>query len=96
MWLYVDDLRTPRNTGMVVARDYDAAIMWLKTGNVSYLSLDHDLGVESRHDAITIVDYMVEHGITVPEIHLHTANPVGRDNMIRTITRWELTNSLSW
>ncbi len=76
----------------------------LKTGLVEYASLDHDLGVTITSDpddpVVTAQElggptgydvclWMVEHD-TYPSkfLKFHTANPVGRANMMQLIMRY--------
>ena len=56
---------------------------------IELLDLDHDLGdfAYDGGDAIKILDWLIERG-TLYQIEIHTANPVGRDNMLRTISRY--------
>ena len=53
------------------------------------LDLDHDLGdyANDGGDAIKLLDWMAETERFYP-VKLHTANPVGRDNMQRMIDRY--------
>lgn len=53
------------------------------------LNLDHDLGEYAKDggDAIKLLDWMVETERFYP-VRLHTANPVGRENMQRMIRRY--------
>lgn len=90
MKLYVDDIRAPYDEDWEVARHYDHAIFWLEESGVEIeeLSLDHDLGLNSRFDGSKIVDWMAEHNVWPKKIYLHTANPVGRETMARTIERY--------
>lgn len=55
---------------------------------IAELNLDHDLGdfAGDGGDAICLLDFLVERQTFYP-IVLHTANPVGRANMQRAITR---------
>ena len=50
---------------------------------VEILSLDHDAGSYAEYggDYIKILDWMEENAYACP-IHIHTANVVGRQNMI--------------
>lgn len=56
---------------------------------IEEISLDHDAGdyVKYGGDYIKILDYMEELGINDISINLHTANPVGRENMRRIIKK---------
>lgn len=59
--------------------------------DIEEISLDHDAGdyVAYGGDYIKILDKMEEKGINNISIHLHTANPVGRENMRRIIKKNE-------
>lgn len=56
---------------------------------IEELNLDHDLGDYAKDggDAIGLLDFLVERE-TFYKVVLHTANPVGRANMQRTIDRY--------
>lgn len=72
------------------------AIGILESGRVVELSLDHDLGDDERFGrGVDVVDWLVEqqevHGRRLwprDGVRLHTANPHGRDTMMRTLTRY--------
>lgn len=57
--------------------------------DIEEISLDHDSGDYFQYggDYIKILDYMEELEINDIPIHLHTANPVGRENMRRIIQK---------
>jgi hypothetical protein len=45
--IYLDDVRTPKEKGWTVVRDYDqfvSTVMYLGLENIDSISLDHDLG----------------------------------------------------
>ena len=46
MMLWLDDVRTPPADGWIWVKTADEAIEKLKTGNVTFASLDHDLADE--------------------------------------------------
>lgn len=56
---------------------------------IEVLDLDHDLGdyYPDGGDAIRLLDWLVERECFYP-VKIHTANPVGRANMIRLIDRY--------
>lgn len=56
---------------------------------VEELNLDHDLGdyAADGGDAIKVLDFLAERE-TFYRIVIHTANPVGRQNMQRMIDRY--------
>lgn len=96
--IYLDDLRptpatlwvdryedTPRT---YTHRCYTAqeAIDLLKTGKVSFISFDHDLGDYepggSGYDVAKYIELAVHLGhIPLPEYAIHSANPVGVKNI---------------
>ena len=84
MKLYLDDLRdTP--TGWHRVFWPDEAIRLLKTGCVKLVSLDHDLGDDTRGTGNTVFNWIeeevFEHGFRPPEIIIHTSNPAARLRM---------------
>jgi hypothetical protein len=86
--LFIDDLRDPTSPDWVVARDSAAAIKLLETcGCPVEISFDHDLGGEDT--AIPVVKRLIDldldcGGKYIPEdfhFSVHSANPVGRENI---------------
>lgn len=97
MKVYLDDER-PAPVGWHLVTTADACIELLKSGKVTSLSLDHDLapehyassgytGPSSEPTGLAVVDWMAEHGVWPEHIIVHTMNPAGRENMLRTIRR---------
>lgn len=93
MKIWVDDIR-PIPEGYVGTRSVNETIKLIekaeKEGNeIELLDLDHDLGdyAIDGGDAIKILDYLAERETFYP-IKIHTANPVGRENMERIIRRF--------
>ncbi len=91
--IYVDDLR-PVPSGYIGTKSVNETIALIEEiekggGEVELIDLDHDLGDYSRDggDAIKILDFLVERGTLYP-IGIHTANPVGKENMMRMIRRF--------
>lgn len=82
MRVYLDDIRTPATDhAWIVVRTAQEAIGLINTGNVQYISFDHDLGdnVPSGYDVAKHIErlcFMQE--IRCPEWNIHSANPVGR------------------
>lgn len=85
MKLYLDDLRKVPE-GFVVARSYEECICLLKENKVETISLDHDLGTKKTGYDVCL--YMVENKIYPKEIYIHSANPVGQNNMIQLLNRY--------
>jgi len=65
--LWVDDIRTPPDKSWIWARSYQEAIYELSLGNVTLISLDHDLGVqkESKYINTPHVDTSIKTGYDV-------------------------------
>ena len=93
-FLFVDDERNPPNLSFnpevstVIVRNYKQATDFLwhhRDGNV-FISLDHDLGeAKTGYD---IAKYIVSNHLPLLGFHLHTANPVGRQNMEQLLTHY--------
>ena len=93
MKIWVDDLR-PVPEGYEWARSVNQAISLVEKAEaggeeIELLDLDHDLGdfFSDGGDAIKILDWLAERGTFYP-VKIHTANPVGRENMERMIARY--------
>lgn len=91
--IWVDDIR-PTPEGYVPAKSVNEAISIIEKAEtqgdmIEVLDLDHDLGdyASDGGDAIKLLDYLAERGTFYP-VRIHTANPVGRANMERMISRY--------
>jgi len=81
MKLWVDDMREPPDTSWIVARSAAAAIDVLRTGWVTELSLDHDLG--DGRDGYEVAAWLEMHPALLPwRMDCHSANPVGRERIM--------------
>ena len=84
MKLYLDDEREA-SAGWLRVRWPDEAIELLKTGQVTDLSLDHDLGDDERGTGYDVVLWIEEAMATgsfmPPRIIVHSANPSARAKM---------------
>lgn len=92
MKLWIDDVRPAPQGYMWIITTTEAIKTILAFRNdIEEISLDHDAGdyVAYGGDYIKILDKMEEKGINNISIHLHTANPVGRENMRRIIKKNE-------
>lgn len=90
MYVWLDDVRVAPD-GWVWAHNVDEAIAHLHTGQVSYISLDHDMGdeVAAGGDGIAVVDWMSEHDVwPAMGVRVHSANPVGRSRMLSSVDRY--------
>lgn len=94
MRVYLDDERkTP--DGLVRVYWPDEAIALLEAGGVTEISLDHDLGNDTRGTGYDVVLWLEEavalRGFKPPVMAVHSANTSARDKMeagIRSIERF--------
>jgi hypothetical protein len=94
----LDDLLDdrPAPPGWIHVTTAQAAIALIDQGDVIELSLDHDLGDdELAGKGIYVIDHIVEAQMVAGRdlwprdgITVHSANPAGRDQMVRTIQRY--------
>jgi len=79
MKLWLDDLR-PAPAGFEWVKTHDEAIEKLATGQVKFISFDHDLGEnKSGYDVACLIErWCEEKRITCPEWEIHSDNPVGQ------------------
>jgi len=92
MKLFVDDVRDAPDFSWKVVRTYKEAIDVLKSEKVQILSLDHDLGEDlTGYDIINWLEKKVYHEEIEPpkKILVHSANPVGAENIKRAINSIE-------
>lgn len=93
MKIWLDDVRKSPND-FIVAKSVNQAkeiIINAEKNNIAIeiIDCDHDLGdyFKDGGDGINLLDWLVERN-TLYKIALHTANPVGKANMERMITRF--------
>ena len=82
MKLFLDDER-PCPEGWTLARTFEEAVQLLNEGNVTAVSLDHDLGTErTGYDLASLLEEAAFCGLETPEeLFCHSANPVGRSRI---------------
>lgn len=85
--IWIDDIREPPSNDWLVCRSVIATktmIKILEENNfiIEVISIDHDAGDYARFggDYIKVLDWLEENNKSFP-IHIHTMNPVGRQNM---------------
>jgi hypothetical protein len=89
--LWLDDLRPAPDTTWRHVKTAQEAIHWLQRSFFDVVSLDHDLGppeAGTGYDVLVWLERAVVEGdwrTPVPELRIHSANPVGRANMARAI-----------
>lgn len=93
MRVFLDDVR-PAPAGWVRARTPEEVIALLRTGRVEALSLDFDLGfrgAEERRTGELVLHWLEERvfggdlDFDLPEIAIHSSNPVGRQRLRRAL-----------
>ena len=89
MKVYLDDERIAP-AGWVQVSWPDEAIKLLQTGDVTHLSLDHDLGDDKRgtgYDVLLWIEKAVALCQFIPpaSIEVHSANSAGRKRMLAAI-----------
>ena len=88
MKIYLDDER-PTPAGWLGCCWPEEVIEYLKTKQVTKISLDHDLGDDNRGTGYDVLLWIEEQVLTnnfiPPEIHVHSANPTAKQRMLLAI-----------
>ena len=88
MKVYLDDERVAPE-GWVRTRWPEDTIQLLETGEVTHLSLDHDLGDDEHGTGYDVLLWLEEavavRGFKPPECNVHSANSSAREKMERAI-----------
>lgn len=88
--LYLDDVRTPVCPLYKVARSSSEALALCKEyGMPHYMSLDHDLGGEDTTMVFLKGLYAMFPTGPIPDYWVHSANPVGKENIISYLESWK-------
>lgn len=93
MKIWVDDLRTPPDDTWIWNKTSTGAIgilmviKALKLGNISLMSLDHDLGGDDTTRPVVL--WMCENDFWPDEVVVHSANPVGIEWLEGMIRRYK-------
>jgi hypothetical protein len=91
MNVWLDDERPMPADYTVHVKTADEAIALLATGNVTKISLDHDLGLGKT--GYSVAKWIEEHAMngTLKKLHfsVHTQNPVGRQNICAALQNAE-------
>ncbi len=88
--LFLDDVRDPPSRHYVVARSTHEAMSIIKANGLPQsMSLDHDLGgSDTGMVFIKALQNMYPYG-PIPSTLVHSANPVGRENIIGFVESWK-------
>lgn len=99
MKVFLDDIRNPPDDSWTVVRTARDCFSLLENEQVEVISLDHDLGenVQTGYDVANWIERKVflHPSYKCPDILIHSANPVGRQNIqrvIESIERWRWHN----
>lgn len=91
--IWVDDIRLPPDDSWVHSKSVNLTKARIQTYEkkgmeIEIISLDHDAGDYAclGGDYIKVLDWLEETGRNIP-IHIHTMNPVSRQNMEAIIKR---------
>lgn len=89
--LWIDDLRDPPSADWLWVKTSREAMKALVDANVVEVSFDHDLGGDdTAMPAAKWIEEMAYLNINRPvRWHVHSANPVGRQNIFCTLLRAE-------
>jgi len=93
--IYLDDdkvNRNPPSEEWIRLYSYDEFVSWIeKNGLPVTISFDHDLGEgkTGKDCANWLVNYCIDHDLDLPKYYVHSANPVGRDNIISLLENYE-------
>ena len=86
--VWLDDER-PAPDGWIRTYWPDEMIAILQNGGVSSISLDHDLGDDSRGTGYDVLTWIEEnvflHDFEPPTILIHTQNPAARTKMVAAV-----------
>ena len=89
----MDDVRNPKTNGWTIVRNYEEFVNHIdENGLPDEISFDHDLGEDTKtgYDcAKCLCNYCWTNGIPIPTYNVHSANPVGRDNIIGILKSFE-------
>lgn len=95
MKVFLDDIRQPPDDTWILVRTYQGAADVITNNylQITDISLDHDLGGEydghtvhkSGYDIAVLIERMAYYTKYVPNITVHSMNPVGRQAIFRAI-----------
>lgn len=74
-----------------IVRNYKQFINYIeKQGMPNIISFDHDLGeAKSGMDcAHYIIDQCIDHDLNMPDVLVHSMNPVGKENIMRLVNNF--------
>lgn len=87
MRIFLDDVRMPPDGDWMIVRSASPAMALVLSGNVTHISFDHDLGEELSGYAVACCIEAAAYYNKIPRMtwEIHSANPVGRENIRRAM-----------
>jgi hypothetical protein len=89
--LFLDDIRNPPDEDWIVCRSTQEAVDIIKERGIpDFMSLDHDLGGEDTTMVFLkrLVNEIWDGQSTPPKYQVHSANPIGTQNIISYMESW--------
>ena len=91
MRVYLDDVRNPTEAFDLVIRTAPELIELVRTGLVTFISFDHDLGAVAHgtgYDVAKEIESLAaSHAIPPRDYVIHSSNPVGARNINAAMTK---------
>jgi hypothetical protein len=90
--MFIDDVRVPPSEGWVTVRSTKDALAYVKEhGMPAFISFDHDLGGDDTTMLFlrTFVNEIWNGKDAPPDYSVHSANPVGKENIISFMESWK-------
>jgi hypothetical protein len=98
--LYLDDVRTPVDDSWIVVRSFHEFVEHIDMFGMPYeISFDHDLGWNNisnqpRLSGMDCAKWLVENNYVPDRFYVHSANPVGAENILCLLNNWQAENGL--
>jgi hypothetical protein len=96
--LYLDDLRIPpADRDWIICRSTDEALSTIaEQGLPAFISFDHDLGGDDTSMVFLrrLVNELWDGGTPPPSYQVHSANPVGVQNIVSFMESWKRSMTL--
>ena len=88
--LFLDDIREAPDNSWNVVRSYDEFINYIEeNGAPDFISFDHDLGEATEKTGYDCAKWLVANDYKIKDFDSHSANPPGRENIIRLLQNWK-------
>lgn len=91
-------MRNPKSEGWTIVRNYEDFVNFISDNGVpDEISFDHDLGsdIKSGYDcAKWLCEYCYGGTLPLPKWNVHSANPVGVDNINQLLKTYEERHNL--